>query len=45
MEISRSEVSGNLLGFDYSRCNGNFNHVNTMPPEHRPSPLKIITNE
>ena len=45
LEISRAEVSGNLLDFDYSHCNVNFTHVNTMPPEYRPSPLKRITNQ
>ena len=45
MEISRAEVSVNLLGFDYSNCNGGFTHVNTITPEYRPSPLKRKTNE
>ena len=45
MEISRAEVSVNLLGFDYCNCNGGFTHVNTITPEYRRSPLKRKTNE
>ena len=40
MEVSRTELSANLLEFEYSHCNACFTHVNTMPPEYRPRPLK-----
>ena len=45
LEISRAEVSHNLLCCDYTHFNGYFTHISTMPPEYRPSPLKKITNQ
>ena len=46
MEVSRTELAGILLDFDYMHTNVIFSHVNTLPPEYRPSILKRkITNE
>ena len=44
LEISRAEVSLNLLDIDYTHCNRHFTHVSTIPPEYRPSPLKNTNN-
>ena len=44
LEISRAEVSSNLLDINYTHCNGHFTHVSIMPPEYRPSPLKNTNN-
>ena len=41
LEMSRAEVSSNLLDIDYTHCNRHFFHVSTMPPEYRSSLLKI----
>ena len=42
MEISGTEISANSLNIGYDNCNALFTHVNTMPPEYRPSKLKNI---
>ena len=40
IEISRTELSGILFDLNSTKSNVNFSHVNTVPPEHRPSVLK-----
>ena len=44
MEVSRTELSGVLLDFDYTHTNVIFSHANTLSPEYRPSVLKRKTN-
>ena len=45
IEISRIEVSANLLGMGYIHCNSNFAYMNTILLEYYQSTLKYLTNK